>query len=309
MRIFPTVFTTTSVLVTIFACGGSSGDGSSFVAITPTTMQALAGSLCSKTAECLSDVLVQAAYGSAETCRARVLQQFQLASKGDGYGISEQTGAACNTALGSVNCQDLLSGIVPDVCKFTGTLADGTSCADDAQCVSGSCFVDDTATCGKCGPRAALGADCTNSNCERGLKCGSDKKCTNGNPGSPCGKQEDCRILTACREGTCKDVLQEGAACTNGKPESIPCDLTKALFCVENVCKKAAISVAGTDEKCGLTSASPLTVTLCNTGECSADKCRAWAADGAACTTEGDCQDPAKCRNGKCALKDPLACK
>ncbi len=39
--------------------------------------------------------------------------------------------------------------------------------------------------------------------------------------------------------------------------------------------------------------------------------CQVYLADGAACTSGGapDCQFPAKCRNGKCATLDPVACK
>jgi len=193
---------------------------------------------------------------------------------------------------------------------MTGTLADGTSCTDDAQCVSGSCFIDDAATCGKCSPRAALGADCTNAKCEGGLTCGSGKKCSNGQAGEACGKDEDCRALTSCRAGVCVEPLQEGVACKEPADVNAPCDLSKALFCVADKCTKATIAVANNGEKCGLTSDSPLGVTLCSSGECVAEKCVPHAADGTTCTTGSDtCQAPAKCRNGICALKDPNLCK
>lgn len=308
MRIASLVVSGLVVGLTVLACGGT-GDGNVFVAVTPTTLQALSGTFCNKAAECTSDILINVVYGSADTCRARLLQQLQLGSKGQGYGVSEAGAAACNTALGSASCQDVLNGVVPDACKFTGTLADGTSCSDDAQCASGACFVDPAATCGKCGPRSPLGADCTNSSCERGLKCGSNKKCTDGTAGATCAKDDDCRAFTSCRGGVCVAPLQEGAACTAGD-ENTPCDLTKALFCQAGTCKKVPLTSVGNGEKCGATSLSPLTIALCTNGECTDDKCVPRAADGTTCTAAADnCQAPAECRNGTCALLDPNVCK
>ncbi len=303
---------TASVLL---ACSGSDDGSSAVVAATPQTLQSFAQAYCGKALECTSDVFVKAFYGSVDTCAARVFAQLQLDSRSANYGVSETGAQACRDAFSRTSCTDVLRGSTPSECDFRGSLSDGTSCTADAQCASGSCFVDDAASCGKCGPRAGLDADCTNASCEKSLKCNKAKKCVSGTAGSACTANEDCAGLLTCNEGACTAFLQAGAPCKQG-PGSLGCDLTKGLACLGNgdgsgatSCSAVTISFTTVGNECGLKLA-PVRVTACENSECIAERCVAHPADGTSCSEGGQkCQEPARCRNGICALKDPALCK
>jgi hypothetical protein len=313
-------FALSAVGITLLACGDD--DTAAIPPSPPTdaTQSQLAGLFCQKATECTSDLFIQIAYRDADGCKARVKSQLALDVKSNGYGVTDSSLQTCIAAAQSVACTDILAGKVPDSCKFVGSLADGTNCTADAQCRTGSCFLDDKAACGKCGPRAALGADCTNSQCDYGLKCNATKICTDGAVGAACTVDSDCRSLTYCRKGVCTAPLPEGAACvTRPGTTDPPCDLSKALFCFPNqlldpngTCKKVTVSVANNGEKCGLKSLAPPEVIVCTNGDCINDLCVAHLADGAACTDadgQPKCQEPAKCRAGFCSLKDSNTCK
>lgn len=303
----------------VTACGGSDSSNT-FTIVTPQTAQALATTLCTRSQACLGASIFKVLYGTTDTCTARYLAQFNLDVKSLGYGVSETAAQACNTALGSVACADLLTSNVPAACQFTGTLADGATCTADADCGSGACYVDDAASCGKCGQRAALGADCTNAECARGLKCSSAKKCTNGQVGQACTQDGDCLFNTFCRGNVCAAPLASGATCTvNPSGADIPCDLLGTnVACIPakatdktSTCQAITVAFAETGSACGTVTANAgaVTVTACDGSDCTAGQCVAHVADGASCTAGGpSCQQPATCRNGICALKDPTQC-
>lgn len=312
-------FTAAAVALTIFACGDedeSAGSGPP----TDATMTAISSTICQKYSECTSEFVLQIAYGTADGCTARGKQQFNLDIKANGYSVTDANANACLAAVKSLSCADLLDNRLPDACHFKGALADGSNCTTDSQCASGSCFVDDTATCGKCGPRAALGASCTNSNCEYGLRCNATKLCTDGSLGASCAADSDCHAFSLCRGGVCTALLEESAACvTNPGNKEPPCNILKGLFCSpaslldpNGTCKKGTVKLVANGEKCGVLSLVPVEFGACTNGECIEDRCQAHIADGAACTgvdKQPKCQEPAKCRAGTCALKDPVVCK
>lgn len=302
------------------ACG-SDDDSAGSGPPTDATMSAIADVYCQKASECSSDLLLRVAYGSIDTCKARFKAQLQLDVKASGYGVSDAQATACQLALKTITCADVFGDNPPATCRFTGGLTDGSNCTSDAQCQSGSCFIDKTAACGKCGPRAAKGADCTSSQCAYGLRCNATKICTDGGLGATCSQDSDCNPLTYCKGGVCTAPIgSEGTACVVKPGANDPvCDPTKALFClpktlgdVNGTCTKVTVSSAATGEKCGFKSLTPPEVILCTNGECISDKCVARLADGATCTgADGDpqCQEPAECRGGVCSLKDPTSCK
>jgi hypothetical protein len=309
----------TATLVALVACGD---DDPSAGAGTPNdaTMSALSETFCQKLSECTSDFAMQIAYGSLDGCKARFKAQLQLDIKSAGYGVTDIGANSCLTALKGVACTDLLDNKTPDACKFKGSLADGSNCTADAECQSGSCFIDDAAACGKCGPRTGAGADCTNSQCDYGLKCNATKLCTNGALGASCTKDTDCHAFTQCRGGVCTALLEEGAACkTKPGANDASCNILKGLFCLpknlldpDGTCTKVSISFVGAGEKCGFKSLNPPAATACTNAECTNEVCVPHVADGAPCTgVEGQpkCEEPAKCRAGVCSLKDSTKCK
>lgn len=306
-----------SLVVAAVACSSGTGEDV-FTPISATTQEALAGTLCNKQEECVSEFFHDIAYGSSDGCRARLTTQIQVDARAPGYAVSEEGGAACNAALGAASCDDVLTGRLPAACDFRGSLADGASCTADAQCESGSCFLASAVSCGRCGPRAALGADCTNARCERGLECGGDGRCTNGEVGAACAKDDDCRLLSVCRSGACAPLLEEGAACVvfPGAAD-VPCNLFKGFYCKaaglgdrSGTCTKAVVRLAEAGEACNITALSPFTFTGCRNGECRNDRCVARVADGTSCAADSaPCQEPAACRGGVCALADSTACR
>lgn len=312
--------TVTGTLIGLVACGDSD-DSAGAGPPNDATMSALADTFCQKFSECTSDFAMQIGYGSLDGCKARIKAQFQLDIKSAGYGVTDIGANSCLTTLKGVACADLLDNKTPDACKFKGSLADGSNCTADAQCSSGSCFIADSATCGKCGPRTASGADCTNSNCDYGLKCNATNLCTNGALGAACTKDSDCHAFTLCRAGVCTALLEEGAACkTSPGANDSACNIIKGLFCLpkallspDGTCTKVTVNFVGAGEKCGgFTSVNPPTTNACTNGECTGGVCVPHLADGAACTGidgQPKCADPAKCRANVCSLKDPTQCK
>lgn len=285
---------------------------------TEATIDALMETYCQRFVECTSDLTLRLAFGSPELCRSRQKTQLLLDLQAPGDGTTEAAANGCLTAAKSVACSDLLHANLRE-CLYKGTLADGSPCTSDSQCQSGSCFMGGAA-CGKCGPRAALGADCTNASCDPSLKCSTAHVCAEAGIGASCAEDADCFTFLYCRAGTCKDTLGEGAACaTSPQPADPPCDvLKKGLFCLPGAdagaatCQRAAFTFASTGEKCGLKSLAPLEVSGCIDGTCEEDRCLAYLPDGAACGLRpGDakCAPPAECRSGVCTLRDYARCK
>jgi hypothetical protein len=301
----------------LVACS-SSDSGSAIVLVTPATAQSFASALCSKLNDCGVQLFVTAGYGSVDNCAARFVQQFQLDIKSPAYAVTDSDAKTCIAQIPSATCADMLTGKLPDPCNVKGSLADGATCTADAECSSGSCFVADAATCGKCGPRVAAGADCTNANCERGLKCSSGNVCTTGQTGAACLVDDDCHfpVASSCINHACAAPLDTDAPCASNPGTTDPhCDLTKSLYCKPDAagaktgkCSTLSITNVATGAACGLI-ANPLGVAFCTDSVCTTNKCVGFTADGASCTSSAQCAPPATCRNGLCGLKDPTVCK
>ncbi len=308
----------------LLACGSSSSSSnapSGPVAVTDQTLEAIAGSYCDRIASCYGDFFVKAFIGSTTTCKSRLQIEVKASARGTGVQITNAEAATCKAAVDAAACNTLLADGVKD-CDFRGTLADGTTCANDSQCTSGACFVDAKTACGKCGPRAAEGADCTSSRCVRGLSCSAASKCVKAvAEGGACDANTPCELSLSCLGGKCGKGLASGAACKNAMNET-PCDGFTGLFCKppsasvpDGTC--TPFTVATANQLCGVRLQPDVDYAFCENSQCvgatstTRGTCQSFLADGAACdaTKQPDCQFPAKCRNGKCATLDPTACK
>lgn len=304
----------------ILACGGSNA-GVDNAPVTEQTVEALAASFCTRIAACYGDYFVKTFFGDVATCTSRLRTELKASVTGPGTEVQDGPAQRCKAAVEAASCNVLLANGIPE-CDFRGSLADGAACASDSQCVSGSCFVDAKTDCGKCGFRAAEGADCTSTKCARGLTCTDARKCVKrGAEGSACDSTSACEALLSCSNGKCTKPLAKGAACKTGAGE-IPCDSLSGVFCKPASLTKpdgtcSPLTIAPTGQACGVTVQPTVEYTTCEKSKCvgaletTKGTCQPYLADGAPCTEgpEPDCQFPAKCRNGKCATLDPLACK
>lgn len=319
MKITSSILATAAVSAVVIACGGSSSSGGDGP-VSDATLEAISGSFCDRIAACYGDFFVKVVIGDTATCKTRLGLELKASVRGVGAQVKESAAATCKTAVDAAGCNILLSDGIPE-CDFRGTLADGAACANDSQCVSGACFVDAKTDCGKCGARAAEGADCTSAKCARGLACNASNKCQKRvAEGGACDAGTACEVPLSCISGKCGKGLAKGAACKNGQNQP-PCDQTSGLYCKppnattpDGTC--TAFTVASAGQACGLT-VQPIDYATCEKSQCvgasgtTKGTCQVYLADGAACdaTKQPDCQFPAKCRNGKCAVLDPTVCK
>jgi hypothetical protein len=326
MKLASSLLTWTFVSGIALACGSSSsttagGPATTDGAVTDLTLEAVAGSFCERIATCYGDFFVRAFIGDTATCKSRLAIQIKGSAKGPGVQIKDSDGATCKAAVDIAACSTLLADGVKE-CDFRGTLADGAACASDSQCTSGGCYVDPKTTCGKCGARAAEGADCTSAKCVRGLTCSGANKCVKPVAiGGTCDASTPCEISLSCLGGKCGRGLAKGVACKNAMNET-PCDGFSGLYCLPPSAKVAdgtctPFTVATANELCGITLQPTVDFSFCENSQCvgatstTRGTCKSYLADGAACdaTKQPDCQFPAKCRNGKCAMLDPTICK
>lgn len=332
MRIASSFAASIFVAAVVVSCGGSNTDLPGDPPVTEKTVESLAGSFCDRLALCYGDFFIKAFLGEPATCKSRLGAELKASTKGAGYQAKESQMLACKNAVDATTCDKLLDDTIPE-CDLRGTLADGAACSGNAQCASGACFVDDAKDCGTCGQRVPEGGDCTKAKCERGLTCTEGpptgpRTCgRRGADGASCGPNGSggavfppCQTKLMCISGKCGAGLAAGTACKNGDGEK-PCDQASGLYCKppnatvkEGTCQ--AFSVANAGQPCGLNLA-PIDYSFCQNSQCigaSGGKkgtCTAYLADGSTCDPNGesDCQFPAKCRNGKCALLDPNVCK
>jgi hypothetical protein len=322
MKVASSVLAWTVVSGVVLACGSSGSDAPSGpVAVTDQTLEAIADSFCDRIATCYGDTFVKAFTGDTATCKFRLAIEVTRSTKGPGVKLLDADAAKCKAAVDAAACNTLLADGVKE-CDFRGTLEDGAACASDSQCTSGACYVDAKTTCGKCGGRAAEGADCTSSKCVRGLTCNAAKKCVKTvAEGGACDANAPCEVSLSCLNAKCGKGLAKGAACKNAEKQT-PCDGFTGLYCkppsatvADGTCTE--LSVATANQLCGVRLTPTIDFSFCANSQCVGATstmrgiCKSFLADGEACdaTKPPDCQFPAKCRNGKCATLDPTICK
>lgn len=177
---------------------------------------------------------------------------------------------------------------------------DTSLCADQNDCVAGTCIHDQT---------QGVGAECTRSmTCAVGLTC-MNRVCTPfGGLGSPCRVRNECQDGMACASGTCVQEIGLGFDCSTS-----PRACAMGLKCdpVTNTCRKTMVANPG--EPCG----EPAH-TACAIGECSAPSetargiCPAIVADGQPCSvksTDQTCDYLSTCLNGKCRRHNDTVCR
>jgi hypothetical protein len=172
---------------------------------------------------------------------------------------------------------------------FVGALGAGEACFDSSECQSGSCAGNSFCTCdastvfcrccvGACVPPAALGEDCTNNACEKGLRCAYD-------PGAATGRCaprfEAGEVCTGGGLFDCGDSLVcvsrgkgEPSVCGVPPAEGERCVPREAFSCArsddwcdpeEGICKRRI----PLDAPCGPVEASCVRYAVCNGGTCS----------------------------------------
>jgi hypothetical protein len=267
---------------------------------------------CARAAAC-APAYVTLAYGTTTECAERLAASLLPGLTASGSNETAEQVEACATALSSASCADLLGRNLPSVCTPTpGTLADGTACAEDSQCVGGRCHIAAGTVCGTCGEPSAAGTACSqDDDCADGMQCASNARCVvDGAMGAACDATHPCNAVYGCIAGVCTTPGAANAPCTT----SDECDELHGIFCDGTRC--TAVAFAPTSAACGLVSG---VLTTCEgpgafcqgeTAPSYQGTCIAAAADGATCdaTNGPTCTDPAVCVNGTCELPDPTMC-
>ena len=209
-----------------------------------------------------------------------------------------------------------------------GTLADGAACLDDSQCKGGFCGSaagdggSSSSDCGACAEEPGT-TDCQeNSNCPAGQSCNASGQCVAaGATGATCDDSDPsfavqpclpylyCQFAAASADGgtpatgTCAALGTTGQPCNSNDDVN---DCADGLFCnTQGTCASIQfVAIGATCDDVGL---------VCTGANCAfasdtsaTGVCTAYAADGAACQSDYDCQFDALCVNGKCSTAAPV---
>jgi hypothetical protein len=300
-------------------CGGvtaAAPDGGGGDAAAPTTDEAcnrVAKAMCDAVGGCAQTAL-EVLYGDKATCIARATLSCTTDQAVEGISRTAGDLVMCAQQIGTAACGDLLAGKFPDVCAVKpGTTVSGMPCGSNWQCESTYCRKTD-AKCGVCGPRAAVGADCTvDGGCQKGLVCANKKCVAPGGPGADCNRpNQPCRSDLYCTApsgaGKCAAKVGAGGPCADNPDDA--CDFAKGVVCnpISHVCE--TISVAKGGQACGL---GMKTICVGFIAPCSniltGGICASPAEDGATCGGNAVCVPPAECVGGVCRLPSAPECK
>lgn len=313
--------------------GGSAGTESpcsKYSGITPSeACKSFAEAECDLLTKCVPGVLD--VFGIGETaCTARFELICTEGLTAPGVNGKAELAALRAETLMSMTCEEAYANLsyhpekIPPGCGGPGSLGEGESCFESAQCASLHCAIDDNALCGTCltpttgtpctgasdcgpafwcdnfacAPRAALGRPCSSFGCEFGTYCGPFSQCAALlGLGDTCSNDSDCESPLVCGIGsswTCKHpalgVL--GASCE--PTETSSCAKWNGVKCdgMTKTCVADPVPVAG--EACGAlaTDAGTAYELFCTDGaKCVVDPstqsgtCMQNAADGAPCST------------------------
>jgi hypothetical protein len=279
--------------------------------------------ICDQYSKCLP-LFISLGFGDVATCVSRTKVGCPTGFDAPSTSSNPARVASCAAEIGKLTCEGLTQA-TPAVCiPEPGGLADGASCADDAQCKSTWCAKNEDASCGTCAVQPAVGAACvdlgkkndgsTQKSCGRNLECAKDACAKPAPTGAACSDSQPCGIGLACFNSKCVAAGKPGSKCDPAGVTEPGCDLLQGSFCNQTtkVCQAFIYSKAG--EPCSF---SATEIKVCSAGsKCigatatSPGTCVAPAADGAACnvTNGPDCLAPAKCRDGLCKLPSASAC-
>jgi hypothetical protein len=252
---------------------------------------ALADAYCTKLQTC-STFVMNVAYGDLATCKARWVLNCTPNFIAPGTSATPARTTTCAQSIAALSCATFLSGDLGTSCAIApGTVAQGGTCGDDAQCASTFCARAPDAVCGTCQPVTNAGDPCVLKSCS-----------TSTNTVCPAGK-------TTCVKPVAGKV---GDSCVGHEQ----CDVGHQVGCNPTNGRCLALTLATAGGACGADSIIPSSVGVCPAGgTCSsslAGKCSAVGMDGASCSTSDTgthCMLPARCVGGKCTLPAPATCK
>jgi hypothetical protein len=230
-------------------------------------------------------------------------------------------------------CTRVATLVSGGVCSrlFAGTAADGAACSDILECANdGWCEVPAGAGdgCGRCRPGKPLGARCTlDLECSRagapaGVLCAASAgfRCTaleiapeaaaGENCGlvssaalvsvGPCGPALWCDVTDDSRTGVCRDLVQPGAPCEQGR--SVCQD---GHICPESVSTCQPLEIADLPgQACNDVTGS----TICNHYEglfCEAGTCQSLSRPGEACADDTSCAFGLSCDHSSHLCQSP----
>ena len=208
-----------------------------------------------------------------------------------------------------------------------GTVPAGGACAHGDDCASKLCDGSESGGCGTCATPRAEGDTCTKQDCAWGLVC-SGEKCVRPTTDGSCATTP-CAWGLTCVHNRCVPPAKLGEACAlPAGDDGPPCDELLGLTCARDKgdgkwnpnlvvpMHCAAARFARPGEACGLVAGDAI---FCR-GDASClfspgkmqGTCTRRLALGAACdSTEGphaECESPASCIAGKCAITKPADC-
>ncbi|MBN1774024.1 MAG: hypothetical protein JXB32_22385 [Deltaproteobacteria bacterium] len=284
----------------------------------------------------------------ASTCVSRMREALALGASSPGVAFQAAVArgagtwdavlaADCFTLIRNAACDDFQTGAIdvdhPECADmFHGSVASGSACYLDIDCVDGWCD-NDTACPGTCVTYVAPDAACggiDGGRCGPGYTCGDTGTCVPktvaalADVGQACGAvNTECRYGLYCDERTesCRAYLDAGAACGEGTAEctpgttchptnlvctrvqfssaaGTPCGEGTATLCdvLDNLfCDPGTlqcVQLPGSGQPCYAVGSF---YTLCAAGNyCDGELCRTKLDDGAACELDH------WCRSGEC---------
>jgi hypothetical protein len=232
-------------------CGGSDEDSGPGIAMSAAAEQ-IAATVCPKAYGCCTPMQLMEndqAGGDVASCQAKTRQGF--GGHFDNVRNSQQKGRAryrgdrladCLAHIQAASCQELattnhFSGVAGCEALVEPLLPAGASCANDFECIDGSCHKAEDAAEGTCQPHAGAGQSCESASCGANALCSGDRTCVELAPdGASCTDLAQCRSFN-CSAGVCappaadKCFYSSSCAYGRGRPAALPL-LALALFWV-----------------------------------------------------------------------------
>jgi hypothetical protein len=288
------------------ACGGESttvehrtapGSSKEWEAV----CNAVPEAFCGKFEECAP--LLAQLYYIAPDCRSLYGQICRDVARLSDTALTPTEYHACFTAIAAAECDPwLYEGAMPEACNLVGRRQPGEPCGNDLQCSTGNCTAT-FETCGICKRVAGEGEDCGLDECDFGLDCSDEQRCTQRNHlGDPCEPVAGCSSGMVCDTLTCQRPPGEGEYCMVGGRN---CDVARAVLCNPTTDRCEPLAVAREGEPC---SGFCVAGTFCDAGTTPAT-CVAVQKEGQPCTSSFDqCDTTLTCKNGVCVRLDPATC-
>jgi hypothetical protein len=296
----------TGILAVVIVACGSDPVTSKVTAVEACTE--LTKTTCDKMLECAAFKLATT-YGDLETCKARVQIECEAKVSAPNSSQTPDRVSACAKDGVAVTCADYLRAKnAPSCLLIAGGLGDNEPCTFDAQCKSTFCKQLSGTGCGKCTPRQAVGASCTNTvECDLASVCNRLKCVVPADVAQGCSPEKPCVGGLKCIAGTCATPLLMDADC---KDQGEKC--AEGAYCDASTFKCKPIRQAQSGEDCGTVQGKVI-------------RCKASAYCGpeldsvciAAAADEGGCDDlsgprclpPASCVAGKCLDPRKTTCR